>query len=72
MTDSSHSNPRNTNQSAIAKIRIARGITQAQLAEMIGSYAQTVSRWENGDRSPNIKMLVKVAKALQCSLDDLV
>lgn len=64
--------PRHTNDSPIARIRIERGLTQAQLAERLGMPQQTVSRWEQGTRTPSAKSLKAMAGALGCSMDELV
>lgn len=48
------------------------GLTQAQLAEKIGSVEQTVGRWERGTAAPTIAMLCKVADALLVSTDALL
>lgn len=64
--------PRSTNNSAIARIRIERGMTQQELAEKIGVTYSNVSRWERGEVSPTIKSMLKIAAVLGCSLDDLV
>ena len=69
MTDS-RTGPRRTNDSPIARIRLDRGLTQAQLAEMIGCPRQTIARWETGVRVPSLTYLVKLSRALGCSLDE--
>ena len=40
--------PRPTNDSPIARRRLALGLTQAQLADIIGCYAKDICRWEKG------------------------
>lgn len=64
--------PRRTNESQIARMRIARGMTQGQLAEMVGCHTKDISRWETGERNPSSKSLVALAKSLQCSIDELI
>ena len=64
--------PRHTNDSAIARLRIARGLTQAQLAELIGCHQQAVNKWETGLRKPGMQSLIKLSRALGCSIDELV
>lgn len=64
--------PRRTNESKLAQIRMDRGLTQGQLADMVGCKQKDVSRWENGDRTPGVKSLRALAKALDCTMDDLV
>ena len=64
--------PRHTNNSTIARLRIERGLTQTQLAGLVGCPQQTITRWETGQRNPGMKSLVKLARALGCTLDELV
>lgn len=52
--------------------REKKGISQIQLSEMLGVTGQTVWRWENGQRQPDLSTLVHIGKILGCSLDDLV
>ena len=56
----------------IRSLRIARKMTQVQLAKKLGVSKQTVSNWENDNVPPSIEMLRKVAKALSCSSDYLL
>ncbi len=55
----------------IHNFREERGITAAQLAEKLDCALQTVYRWESGIRTPDIPMLMRIAKILGVSLDDL-
>ena len=64
--------PRPTNDSPIARRRLALGLTQAQLADIIGCYAKDICRWEKGERNPKTKSLVAIAEALKCKIDDLL
>lgn len=64
--------PRPTNDSPIARLRIERGLTQAQLAERIGCPQQTVTRWETGGNVPSGRYLIKIAAALGCEIKDLI
>ena len=64
--------PRPTNSSSIARLRIERGLTQAQLAERIGCPQQTVTRWETGNNLPSTRYLMKIAAALDCEIKDLL
>ena len=64
--------PRRTNGSPIARIRLERGMTQGQLAKLVGCYTKDISHWETGKHSPRIDTLAKIASALNVSLDDLI
>ena len=48
----------------VARLRMKLGITQAQLAEMVGTKQPSIARLENGEGSPSLSFLEKVAKAL--------
>ena len=57
------------------KLKAARrtaGLTQTQLAELIGCKPHHISRWESGQHEPGALTLKKMAQALNCSMDDLV
>lgn len=56
----------------LKSIRKNKGLTQVQLAAKIGCTQKDISRWENGERVPNIQSLKSIAEALGCKLDDLV
>lgn len=64
--------PRKRNESFIAQRRIALGITQEQLAEIVGVKRMQIYLWENGKNSPRAAHLVKLAAALNCSIDELL
>ena len=44
----SRSDPRQTNESKLARARIARGLTQMQLAKKLSITDRAVSKWETG------------------------
>lgn len=49
----------------IKRGRLALGLTQLQLADLIGVRQATVARWESGDRVPRDTDKLKIATALQ-------
>lgn len=56
------------------KIRSRRkqlGLTQEQLAEMLGVGHQALSRIEQGHMAPKMDRLPAIAQALQCTVADL-
>lgn len=55
----------------IKEIRKKKGITQIELAEIIGIDQSTLSRYENGKRKVDIKTAQKIAIAFEVSLDEL-
>lgn len=64
--------PRKTNESPLARLRMERGLTQAQLAEKMGVHHQVISRWECGDRNPTGKSLLKLSQVLECRIEELL
>ena len=47
----------------IKRLRKDKKITQEQLAELTGVSLKTVQRWENGERSPRIDEVNRLAEA---------
>lgn len=58
--------------SRIREIRIAKKISQVELANQIGVTKQSVSNWENDNIQPSIEMLSKIADALSVTTDYLL
>ena len=56
----------------LQKVRSAKGITQEELAEMLGISRQSVSKWERGEGYPEVETLISIAKKLRLSLDELM
>ena len=52
-----------------ARLRILRGLTQTQLAEMVGTRQPSIARLENGSSLPSISFLQKVAAALDAKIE---
>lgn len=55
----------------IRRARTQAGLSQAELAERIGSQQVVISQWETGARVPTIDNLAHLADALEVSLDVL-
>ena len=55
----------------IKELRKQRGMTQKQLAELVGTSQSVIANYENGNRHPNMKMALKISIALEVSLDQL-
>lgn len=52
--------------------REKRGLTQAELAFILEVSRTAVVKWETGVANPKVDNLVKLAKVLRCSVDDLL
>lgn len=57
---------------AIAKYRQAVGLTQAQLAEILGIGNDAVSRLERGTTVPTILRLLELSEIFGCEVSDLL
>ena len=53
----------------IACLRILHGLTQAQLADLVGTRQPSIARLENGSSLPSISFLQKVAAALEATVE---
>lgn len=53
---------------ALIKARGKADLTQAQLAERIGTDQANISRWEGGTATPNVKTLRRIARAMRSRL----
>jgi transcriptional regulator with XRE-family HTH domain len=56
----------------IKKIRKKKGWSQKELGEMIGSHLSHINRIETGKQNPSLEVLIKLADALDVSIDGLV
>lgn len=56
----------------IKELRIARALTQVDLATALSVTKQCVSNWENNNIQPSVDMLVKIAKYFSVSTDYLL
>lgn len=57
---------------SIKEKRILAGITQRDLARMVGVTGGYISQIENGTKTPSVKTLQKIANALGCPLSLLL
>lgn len=56
----------------IAKLRVFKKMTQAQLSEKINIHPVTLSNWERGKREPAASDIQRLAEALSCEMGDLL
>ena len=49
-----------------------KGITQAQLAEMIGTTQRSISAYVRGEQQPSLETLVVICKALKLNLNQIL
>ena len=56
----------------LKKLRKERGITQVALSELINVPQSTIATWETGRAFPRAEKLPAIAKALGCTVDELL
>lgn len=56
----------------IKELRVAAGLKQAELAEMIGVRQNTLSTWETGRHEPDIESMTRMAKIFGASVDEII
>jgi len=53
-------------------IRSGKGISQGQLADLMGIHSTHISRYERNQTIPSVDVVKKLADVLEVSVDDLV
>jgi len=53
----------------IARLRIKRGLSQTQLAKLVGTRQPSIARLENGSSLPSLSFLERVARALDARIE---
>lgn len=56
----------------IKQLRIARNLSQVDLAKALGVTKQSISNWENNNIQPSIDMLIHLAQFFSVSTDYLL
>ena len=57
---------------SIKEKREAAGMDQKTLAKAAGVSCVSICRYETGKRTPDVDVAQKIARALNCTLDDLL
>lgn len=53
----------------VARLRIQHGLTQAQLANLVGTRQPSIARLESGEQKPSLSFLQRVAEALNARIE---
>jgi transcriptional regulator with XRE-family HTH domain len=56
----------------LRELRLARGLTQAQIADRCGTMVPVISNLERGVTVPTLNTLIHLAAALECRVGELV
>lgn len=65
-------NMENNLSSRLLEVRKQNKLSQEALAKELGVSRQTISKWENGEKSPDAEQLIALSKIYGISLDELV
>ena len=66
------SKPRPRQGARLAALRRAAGLTQAELADLIGDVQPNIAYWEASEKPPRSDVLPRLAKVLGVSVEDLL
>ena len=58
--------------SFLKQLRKDRGLTQEQLAEVLGVSGRTVSRWETGSNMPDLSILIQIAEYYDVEVKEIL
>ncbi len=56
----------------LKQLRLNQGLTQVELAALVGCQQSTISQLETGTRCGTVDLLKRAADALHCTVDDLL
>ncbi len=56
----------------IKEFRIKKGLSGSELARLVGVSRQSINNYESFLREPNIEILIRIAVALDCTVDDIL
>ena len=56
----------------LRSLRLARGLTQAELAHRAHVRERQIIRWEQGQHSPRVESISALARVLDCTVADLL
>ena len=57
---------------AIRELRIASGLSQKELGEILGVAESTICNYETNRREPDIQTLIRIARYFEVSVDELL
>ncbi len=56
----------------LKELRMEKGLSQQELAQIFNVTQSTVAKWESGDREPNFSILIELANSFEVSTDMLL
>ncbi len=58
-------------ETRLKELRAARGMDQAQLAQLVGVRRETIGRLEKGLYNPSLKLAMDIAKVFALPVEDI-
>lgn len=58
-------------ETRLKELRAARGMDQAQLAQLVGVRRETIGRLEKGLYNPSLKLAMDIAKVFSLPVEDI-
>lgn len=55
----------------LVEVRLERGLSRAELADVVGVHYQTIGYIERGEYSPSLPLALQLAEALEVDVTDL-
>ena len=55
----------------LKKYRLSKGLTQEQLAEMLGVRRETIMRLEKAQYNPSLKLAIDISRAVEAPIEEL-
>lgn len=55
----------------LKKYRLSKGLTQEQLADMVGVRRETVMRLEKAQYNPSLKLAIDISRAVEAPIEEL-
>lgn len=56
----------------LKELRMEKGLSQQELAQIFNVTQSTVAKWESGDREPNFSILIELSNYFNISTDILL
>lgn len=54
------------------ELRRLKGISQEEIGEKVNVSRQTISKWENGQTTPELEKLIELSKIFDIPIDELI
>ena len=55
----------------LKKYRLSKGLTQEQLADMVGVRRETVMRLEKAQYNPSLKLAIDISRAVEAPIEEI-